>query len=103
MLFGGRCNHAPVLVDDQSARPGGADIDAEELDNSLLRVRACADPTRLAEVVGQFSRGTLQPDGSVRVRFEGLPLQEKIEIAAHHQMGHQGYWKDGHSPSTRNS
>ena len=91
MLFGSGCDDSPLLVNEQSARPSGADIDAKELDNSLLRVRPCADPVRLAEVIGQFSRGTPQPDGSLRVRFEGLPLPEKIEILAHHHIGRQSY------------
>jgi hypothetical protein len=33
LLRGGR-DHTPVLVDEESARAAGADIDAEELDNS---------------------------------------------------------------------
>ena len=35
MLFRGGRDHAPLLVDDESARAAGADIDAEEMDNFL--------------------------------------------------------------------
>jgi hypothetical protein len=36
MLFRGGGDHAPLLVDEESASAAGADIDPEELDNSLL-------------------------------------------------------------------
>jgi hypothetical protein len=36
MLFRGGGDHVPLLVDEESASAAGADIDAEELDNSLL-------------------------------------------------------------------
>src|SRR5579864_328649 len=52
LLRGGR-DHAPVLVDDQRASAAGADIDAEELDNSLLFARRLSIACR-AEVVDQF-------------------------------------------------
>ena len=53
MLFRGGGDHAPLLVDDQRASASGADIDAEELDNSLLFARRFSIACR-AEVVDQF-------------------------------------------------
>lgn len=53
MLLRGRRDHAPLLVDDESARAAGADIDAEKLDNSLLFARSFSIACR-AEVVEQF-------------------------------------------------
>jgi len=53
MLFRGGRDHAPVLVDDQRASAAGADIDTEELDNSLLFARRFSIACR-AEVVDQF-------------------------------------------------
>lgn len=53
MLFRGGRDHAPVRVDDQRASAAGADIDAEELDNSLLFARPFSIACR-AEVVDQF-------------------------------------------------
>ena len=53
MLFRRGGDHAPLLVDEESARAAGADIDAEELDNFLLLAPrlsiACG-----VEVVDQF-------------------------------------------------